>query len=152
PARRRPCGRPDSHPGPVGPPGPANPGCGRFRHLRVRSAEATATPCPKADLVSRVTATRRRPRARLGIPPPLSSPVRGSSFMAISDQQSTAKKDVPSFANDNAQNQPAAPARDTAPAVAEFNPTQSAPPRSVAETPAKESLIAADLTIEGKIE
>src|SRR5690606_3699151 len=80
------------------------------------------------------------------------SPVRGSSFMAIFNQQSTAKKDVPSFANDNAQNQPAAPARDTAPAVAEFNPTQSAPPRSVAETPAKESLIAADLTIEGKIE
>src|SRR3546814_19520690 len=38
------------------------------------------------------------------------------------------------------------------PAAADFNPTQAAPPRAVAEAPAKESLIAADLTIEGKIE
>src|SRR3546814_6433013 len=33
-----------------------------------------------------------------------------------------------------------------------FSPTQAAPPRAAAEAPAKESLIAADLTIEGKIE
>lgn len=71
--------------------------------------------------------------------------------MAIFNQQSTAKKDVPSFANDAAP-PPAAPARDI-PAVADFTPNQVAPPRAantLAE--AKESLIAADLTIEGKIE
>ncbi len=72
--------------------------------------------------------------------------------MAIFNPQSTAKKDVPSFANDAAKPQAApVPARDT-PAVAEFNPTQSAPPRAATESQAKESLIAADLTIEGKIE
>ena len=74
--------------------------------------------------------------------------------MAIFTQQSTAKKDAPSFANDPAPNPQAAPApvRET-PAVADFNPTQAAPPRAAAaEAPAKESLIAADLTIEGKIE
>src|SRR3546814_19878789 len=43
------------------------------------------------------------------------------------------------------------PIRET-PAAADFNPTQAAPPRAVAEAPAKESLIAADPTIEGKIE
>jgi len=73
--------------------------------------------------------------------------------MAIFNQQSSAKKDVPSFANDAAPNPQAAPTpiRET-PAAADFNPTQAAPPRAAAEAPAKESLIAADLTIEGKIE
>jgi cytoskeletal protein CcmA (bactofilin family) len=74
--------------------------------------------------------------------------------MAIFNQQSPAKKDVPSFANDPAPAPQAAPTpiRET-PAVADFNPTQAAPPRAaVAEPVAKESLIAADLTIEGKIE
>ncbi len=73
--------------------------------------------------------------------------------MAIFNPQSTAKKDAPSFANDAKPNPQAAPApvRDT-PAVADFNPTQAAPPRASTEAPAKESLIAADLTIEGKIE
>ena len=74
--------------------------------------------------------------------------------MAIFNQQSPAKKDVPSFANDPAPNPQAAPTpiRDT-PAVADFTPSQVAPPRATAAQPeAKESLIAADLTIEGKIE
>lgn len=73
--------------------------------------------------------------------------------MAIFNQQSSAKKDVPSFANDAAPNPQAAPTpiRET-PAAADFNPTQAAPPRAAVEAPAKESLIAADLTIEGKIE
>src|SRR3546814_4908445 len=78
--------------------------------------------------------------------------------MAIFNQQSSAKKDVPSFANNDAAPNPQAaqtptptPIRET-PAAADFNPTQAAPPRAVAEAPAKESLIAADLTIEGKIE
>ena len=75
--------------------------------------------------------------------------------MAIFNQQSSAKKDVPSFANDAAPTpQPAptpTPIRE-APAAADFSPTQAAPPRAAAEAPAKESLIAADLTIEGKIE
>lgn len=70
--------------------------------------------------------------------------------MAIfSPQTSNApKKDAPSFAADTP---PAAPAREPAP-VADFNPTQVAPPRAAAASAAKESLIAADLTIEGKIE
>ena len=59
------------------------------------------------------------------------------------------KKDAPSFADT-----PATPIRET-PAVADFTPTQ-ATPRAVApsqsQPEAKESLIAADLTIEGKIE
>jgi cytoskeletal protein CcmA (bactofilin family) len=74
--------------------------------------------------------------------------------MAIfNNQQSPAKKDVPSFANDAAPQPqaPPTPIRET-PAVADFNPTQAAPPRAVAQPEAKESLIAADLTIEGKIE
>ena len=60
-----------------------------------------------------------------------------------------AKKDAPSFADTPA----ATPIRET-PTVADFNPTQAAPPRAVASSQpeAKESLIAADLTIEGKIE
>lgn len=70
--------------------------------------------------------------------------------MAIfNNQQSSAKKDTPSFAND-----PPPQMRETAPAIADFTPTQSAPPRAVVqpEPPLRESLIAADLTIEGKIE
>src|SRR3546814_17631683 len=75
--------------------------------------------------------------------------------MAIFNQQSSAKKDVPSFANNDAAPNPQAaqtptptPIRET-PAAADFNPTQAAPPRAVAEAPAKASLIAADLTIDG---
>src|SRR3546814_19363727 len=78
--------------------------------------------------------------------------------MAIFNQQSSAKKDVPSFANNDAAPNPQAaqtptptPIRET-PAAADFNPTQAAPPRAVAEAPAKESLIAADLTIEARPE
>jgi cytoskeletal protein CcmA (bactofilin family) len=72
--------------------------------------------------------------------------------MAIFNNQSSAKKDTPSFVND-----PAPPVREASPAVADFTPTQSAPPRAFAQQPEprevlKESLIAADLTIEGKIE
>ena len=69
--------------------------------------------------------------------------------MAIFNQQSTAKKDTPSFAADSTA--PATPVRE-APAVADFNPSQVAPPRATAQGEAKESLIASDLTIEGKIE
>lgn len=75
--------------------------------------------------------------------------------MSIFNQSSAAKKDAPSFAADT----PAPPVRDTPAAAADFNPTQAAPPRAAAATAAaaaqpeaKESLIAADLTIEGKIE
>ncbi len=76
--------------------------------------------------------------------------------MAIFNAPSLPKKDVPSFAHDT-PTQPAPPVRDIAPpAVADFHPTQASPPR---QTPAaeprdtlKESLIASDLTIEGKIE
>lgn len=58
----------------------------------------------------------------------------------------SAKKDAPSFAPDAAR-------RDAPPAAAEFSPTQTEPPRAQASAPqVKESLIAADLTIEGKIE
>lgn len=72
--------------------------------------------------------------------------------MAIFNSQSNApaRKDQPSFA---AETPPAAAPPREAPAVADFNPTQVAPPRAAAPEPvAKESLIAADLTIEGKIE
>lgn len=72
--------------------------------------------------------------------------------MAIFNAPSNApaRKDLPSFAAETATTAP--PPRDT-PAVADFNPTQVAPPRAPAPEPvAKESLIAADLTIEGKIE
>src|SRR3546814_14745335 len=76
--------------------------------------------------------------------------------MAIFNQQSSAKKDVPSFANNDAAPNPQAaqtptPIRET-PAAAEFSPTQAAPPPAAAEAPAKESMIAADLTIESQIE
>lgn len=70
--------------------------------------------------------------------------------MAIfSPQSNAAKKDAPSFASDVP---PAAPAREASPAVADFSPSQVAPPRAAAPAETKESLIAADLTIEGKIE
>ncbi|WP_058834404.1 bactofilin family protein [Luteimonas abyssi] len=75
--------------------------------------------------------------------------------MAIFNQPGSAKKDTPSFANE-----PAPPARDnpppapsaSAPAPADFRPSQSAPPRAAAQSEASESLIASNLTIEGKIE
>src|SRR5690606_37300906 len=70
--------------------------------------------------------------------------------MAIFNSQSNApKKDQPSFAADT----PASVPPREAPAVADFTPTQVTPPRAAPPEPvAKESLIAADLTIEGKIE
>lgn len=80
--------------------------------------------------------------------------------MAIFPQAGTAKKDSPAFGSDAAP--PPAPARDQAPpAIADFQtatpPNQAAPaPAAPAVKPAtpsaKESVIAADLTIEGKIE
>ena len=76
--------------------------------------------------------------------------------MAIFSPQNNAplKKDGPSFASD------VPPAASREPTVADFTPSQVAPPRPApapapapaAEPAAKESLIAADLTIEGKIE
>jgi cytoskeletal protein CcmA (bactofilin family) len=63
-------------------------------------------------------------------------------------QANAAKKDTPSFAGDAPA---AAPVRET-PVAADFSPTQAAPPRATSSTELKESLIAADLTIEGKIE
>lgn len=68
--------------------------------------------------------------------------------MAIFNQANTAKKDTPSFGSDA----PPPPAVREAPAAADFAPTQAAPPRATAPAEVKESLIAADLTIEGKIE
>jgi cytoskeletal protein CcmA (bactofilin family) len=65
--------------------------------------------------------------------------------MSIWKDQNPARKDsIPP---------PPEPVRD-APAVADFSPTTTAPPRAVpaATNEPKESLIAADLTIEGKIE
>jgi len=64
--------------------------------------------------------------------------------MAIFNQQPTAKKDAASFTPDPP------PFREV-PAAAEPAPV-SAVPRRAADTQAKESLIASDLTIEGKIE
>ncbi|HRO28196.1 MAG TPA: polymer-forming cytoskeletal protein [Luteimonas sp.] len=99
--------------------------------------------------------------------------------MAIfNSPNNAAKKDAPSFASvvpagrvatvggvqarsqegatpDSSEVPPAVQPRE-APAVADFSPNQVAPPRPTAapapEPVAKESLIAADLTIEGKIE
>lgn len=68
--------------------------------------------------------------------------------MAIFNPSSQAKKDAPSFAPDPSP----APARDERPAAADFNPTSSPPRQQASGAPAKESLIAANLTIEGKIE
>ena len=74
--------------------------------------------------------------------------------MAIFPQSgnANAKTNSPSFASDPP---PAPPAREPAPAVADFSP--STPPTAPRQVPAaapvsKESVIAADLTIEGKIE
>jgi len=82
--------------------------------------------------------------------------------MAIFQQSGTAKKDSPAFGSDAP---PPAPARETPPpAAAEFapatppvaSPPAQAPAAQTAPRPAaaavKESIIAADLTIEGKIE
>ena len=77
-------------------------------------------------------------------------PIREEFPMSIfTNTPNAAKKDTPSFADTPA----ATPIRET-PAVADFTPTQATPPRAVAPShpEAKESLIAADLTIEGKIE
>lgn len=71
--------------------------------------------------------------------------------MAIFNPSSQPKKDASPYAADQA----AAPGRDERPAVADFNPTSSPPRQAPATGPsasAKESLIAANLTIEGKIE
>jgi len=79
--------------------------------------------------------------------------------MAIFQQSGTAKKDSPAFGSDAPP--PPAPARETPPpAVADFQ--TATPPAQTAAAPAptprpaapasKESVIAADLTIEGKIE
>ena len=70
--------------------------------------------------------------------------------MAIFNPSSQQKKDAGPFASEPAQ----APRRDERPAVADFNPASGPPqqqPRQSAPA-AKESLIAANLTIEGKIE
>lgn len=71
--------------------------------------------------------------------------------MAIfNNQQATPNKPNPSFAPEPA---PAPPVKDATPAVAEFAPAQPpVAPRAAPQPAAKESLIAADLTIEGKIE
>lgn len=69
--------------------------------------------------------------------------------MAIFNQPSTAKKDTPSFIGNDAP--PPEPVRET-PKAAEFQPAQPMPQRSAVQGDVKESLIAADLTIEGKIE
>lgn len=71
--------------------------------------------------------------------------------MSIFDKTSAAKKDAPSFAETPT---PPAAVRET-PAAADFNPVQATPPRpapAASQPEGKESLIAADLTIEGKIE
>lgn len=70
--------------------------------------------------------------------------------MAIFNPSSQQKKDAGPFASEPAQ----APRRDERTAVADFNPASGPPqqqPRQSAPA-AKESLIAANLTIEGKIE
>jgi cytoskeletal protein CcmA (bactofilin family) len=64
--------------------------------------------------------------------------------MAIFNQQTTAKKEAASFTPD------APPFRES-PAPVDSAPVAAAPRRAV-DTQAKESLIASDLTIEGKIE
>ena len=64
--------------------------------------------------------------------------------MAIFNPQTTAKKEAASFTPDP-------PPFREAPANAEASPAQNVP-RRVEQLPAKESLIAADVTIEGKIE
>ncbi|NYZ63158.1 bactofilin family protein [Luteimonas deserti] len=73
--------------------------------------------------------------------------------MAIFPQSGNAKTSSPSFASDPPP--PPATQREPAPAIADFSP--AAPPQTQRPAPAaapasKESVIAADLTIEGKIE
>ena len=69
--------------------------------------------------------------------------------MAIFNPSSSqAKKDAPSFSPDS----PSRSAREERPATADFNPTSTPPTQQASSAPAKESLIAANLTIEGKIE
>ena len=72
--------------------------------------------------------------------------------MSIFDQKSSARKDTPSFAADTPAVPPHAAAKDPA-HVSDFGAPPPAPvrPAAVADQ-LKESLIAADLTIEGKIE
>ncbi|MEN4902816.1 polymer-forming cytoskeletal protein [Luteimonas sp. TWI1416] len=71
--------------------------------------------------------------------------------MAIFPSSGSAKKDPPAPGNDAALSP--APVRDVTPAVADFaTPTPMPQPRSAPAPVAKESIIAADLTIEGKIE
>ncbi|MGH8031496.1 MAG: bactofilin family protein [Luteimonas sp.] len=75
--------------------------------------------------------------------------------MAIFTPQNSPKKDSLPFGNDAAPPAAAPPAfaRDpVAPAVAEFTPSLLPPLRVATQPELKESLIAADLTIEGKIE
>lgn len=73
--------------------------------------------------------------------------------MAIFNPQGSAKKDssLPFGSNNDA---PPAPVREPAPAVADFTPVQTPQPTRAApaQTQVKESVIASDLTIEGKIE
>ena len=69
--------------------------------------------------------------------------------MAIFNPSSQQKKDAGPFASEPAQ----APRRDERPAVADFSPASGPPQQQRQSAPvAKESLIAANLTIEGKIE
>ena len=66
--------------------------------------------------------------------------------MAIFNPSSQAKKDAPSFAPDQSAR------REERPAVADFSPASPPVQQQSRGAPAKESLIAANLTIEGKIE
>lgn len=70
--------------------------------------------------------------------------------MAIFNPSSQPKKDASPFASD----QSAAAGREERPAVADFTPTSTPPRAASTASPGsvKESLIAANLTIEGKIE
>ncbi len=67
--------------------------------------------------------------------------------MAIFNQQSSAKKDAPAFATETA----APPPRETPPMV-DYAAMPTSAVRASERSEAKESLIASDLTIEGKIE
>ncbi len=78
--------------------------------------------------------------------------------MAIFNPQGSAKKDATlPFGNGNANSSASGnidtPVREAAPAIADFTPVQTPTPtpRAPAQPQLKESLIAADLTIEGKI-
>jgi cytoskeletal protein CcmA (bactofilin family) len=67
--------------------------------------------------------------------------------MAIFNQQSSAKKDAPAFATETT----APPPRETPPTV-DYAAMSTAAVRASERSEAKESLIASDITIEGKIE